>query len=127
VAFLEILPAGGARYGLPARMLETAANEGRHEVEGRLRKDGSRFWASVLDAIRTPEGDLLGYAKIARDITDRRAAREAPARASDSCGFLSDLSWVATRMITQSKQPPTSNLVRLRDVRGGAEGTIGKK
>ncbi|HEY2464798.1 MAG TPA: PAS domain S-box protein [Steroidobacteraceae bacterium] len=61
--------------GVPATGLRTAAREGRLETEGwRLRKDGSRFWANVIiDAIRT-DGHLVGYAKITRDITERRAA-----------------------------------------------------
>lgn len=61
--------------GLPAAGLRTAALEGRLETEGwRLRKDGSRFWANVIiDAIRT-DGHLVGFAKITRDITERRAA-----------------------------------------------------
>jgi PAS domain S-box-containing protein len=65
--------------GLPARALETAAREGRHESEGwQLRKEGGRFWASVmLDAIRSDEGELIGFANITRDITERRAAQEA--------------------------------------------------
>src|SRR5262249_44613810 len=65
--------------GLPSRVLETAAREGRFEAEGwRVRKDGGRFWASVvLDAIRDGAGKLEGFAKITRDITERRAAQEA--------------------------------------------------
>jgi PAS domain S-box-containing protein len=61
--------------GIPAAGLRTAAREGRLETEGwRLRKDGTRFWANVIiDAIRT-NGELVGYAKITRDITERRAA-----------------------------------------------------
>jgi PAS domain S-box-containing protein len=61
--------------GIPAAGLRTAAREGRLETEGwRLRKDGTRFWANVIiDAIRT-NGQLVGYAKITRDITERRAA-----------------------------------------------------
>jgi PAS domain S-box-containing protein len=65
--------------GLPTRALERAARDGWDETEGwRLRKDGSRFWASVaLNAIRDAQGKLLGFAKITRDITERRAAQEA--------------------------------------------------
>jgi PAS domain S-box-containing protein len=61
--------------GIPAAGLRTAAREGRFETEGwRLRKDGTRFWANVIiDAIRSG-GELVGYAKITRDITERRAA-----------------------------------------------------
>ena len=65
--------------GRPARVLDTAAREGRYEAEGwRVRKDGSRFWASVVvDAIRAKDGRLLGFAKVTRDVTERRAAHEA--------------------------------------------------
>jgi PAS domain S-box-containing protein len=61
--------------GIPAAGLRTAAREGRLETEGwRLRKDGTRFWANVIiDAIRS-DGHLVGYAKITRDITERRAS-----------------------------------------------------
>ena len=66
------------RTGLPAHVLETATREGRYEAEGwRIRKDGSRFWASiVMDAIRNEKGELEGYAKVTRDITERRAAQD---------------------------------------------------
>jgi PAS domain S-box-containing protein len=66
------------RAGLPQRALETAAREGRFEGEGwRVRKDGSRFFANVVvDAIRDAEGKLLGFAKITRDITQRKKAEE---------------------------------------------------
>ena len=66
------------RSGVPARVLETAAREGRYESEGwRVRKDGGRFWASVVvDAIRDEKGQLQGFAKVTRDITERRAALE---------------------------------------------------
>ncbi|HJT99344.1 MAG TPA: PAS domain S-box protein, partial [Rhodanobacteraceae bacterium] len=60
--------------GVPERNLRTAAAEGRLETEGwRVRSDGSRFWANVIiDAIRD-QGELVGFAKITRDITERRA------------------------------------------------------
>ncbi len=65
--------------GLPWRVLEIAAREGRYESEGwRVRKDGNRFWASVVvDAIRDGNGELFGFAKITRDISERKAAHEA--------------------------------------------------
>ena len=64
------------KAGLPGRALATAAREGRFENEGwRLRKDGSRFWAHVvIDPIRSPDGRLVGFAKIVRDVSERRAA-----------------------------------------------------
>src|SRR5690606_17637061 len=61
---------------VPETVLATAARDGKHESEGwRVRKDGSRFWASaVVEAIRDRRGRLLGFAKITRDITERRDA-----------------------------------------------------
>src|SRR5687768_7681463 len=60
--------------GEPQKALDTVRNAGRFEKEGwRVRKDGNRFWAHVIiDAIRNEDGELLGYAKITRDITERR-------------------------------------------------------
>ena len=58
----------------PWRELEIAVAEGRFENEGwRLRKDGRRFWASVvITALRGPDGELAGFAKVTRDLTERR-------------------------------------------------------
>ena len=62
--------------GLPWEVLETARREGHFEAEGwRVRKDGTRFWASVVvDAIYN-DGKLVGFAKITRDLTERREAQ----------------------------------------------------
>jgi PAS domain S-box-containing protein len=70
--------------GIPRIALETAEREGRFEIEGwRVRKDGTRFWANVvIDPIRDPSGALVGFAKVTRDLTDRREA-EAELRASE--------------------------------------------
>ncbi|MGC3986815.1 MAG: PAS domain S-box protein [Pseudorhodoferax sp.] len=56
----------------------TAATQGRFEAEGwRVRKDGSRFWAlAVIEPIRGEDGAIVGYAKVTRDLTERRAAEE---------------------------------------------------
>jgi PAS domain S-box-containing protein len=63
---------------LPARELGVAAEVGRFEGEGwRLRKDGSRFWASVvITALRDADGQLVGYTKIARDLSEQHAHDE---------------------------------------------------
>jgi PAS domain S-box-containing protein len=63
--------------GVPKRALDTARETGRYEAEGwRVRKDGTRFWASVvIDAIRNEEGELVGFAKITRDMTEKREAQ----------------------------------------------------
>jgi PAS domain S-box-containing protein len=65
--------------GIPALALQTAEREGKFVSEAwRVRKDGTRFWAYVvIDPIRTPNGDLIGFAKITRDLTERKAAEEA--------------------------------------------------
>ncbi|MGO4509577.1 PAS domain S-box protein [Bradyrhizobium sp. 2TAF36] len=65
--------------GLPRTGLQTASREGRWEHEGqRVRKDGTRFWAHVvIDAIRDDDGKLVGFAKVTRDITERREAEAA--------------------------------------------------
>ncbi|HEX5507330.1 MAG TPA: PAS domain S-box protein [Pseudolabrys sp.] len=63
---------------LPQRALATAAEEGRFESEGwRVRKDGMRFWANVIiDPIRDPSGTLIGFAKVTRDLSERKAGQE---------------------------------------------------
>jgi PAS domain S-box-containing protein len=72
--------------GRPAYALELARSTGKFEDEGwRVRKDGSRFWASVvIDPIVDPSGELLGFAKITRDITERRVAAEELERAREA-------------------------------------------
>jgi PAS domain S-box-containing protein len=64
--------------GLPQEVITTAKRVGRYESEGwRVRKDGSRFWANVMvSAIRGPGGELLGFSKVTRDLTERQAAEE---------------------------------------------------
>lgn len=66
------------KAGLPQRALDTAIREGRFEGEGwRVRKDGTHFWSHVIiDPILDPSGKLLGFAKITRDLTDRKMAEE---------------------------------------------------
>jgi len=69
--------------GLPETALETAVREGRFEKEGwRIHKDGSRFWANVIiDPIRGDQDHLIGFAKVTRDITERKNAEEELMRA----------------------------------------------
>jgi PAS domain S-box-containing protein len=73
------------RAGLPTRALAHASKEGRFETEGwRVRKDGTRFWASVvMDAIYDETGELVGLVKITRDITERREAQLALQRTQE--------------------------------------------
>src|SRR5581483_6135406 len=62
------------RNGMPQKALDMAIREGRFETEGwRVRKDGTRFWSHVvIDPIRDDDGNLLGFAKITRDATERK-------------------------------------------------------
>jgi PAS domain S-box-containing protein len=78
--------------GLPERALATALDKGRFEAEGwRVRKDGSHFWASVvIDPILDDDGQLLGFAKITRDISDKKLAREALRRSEEQFRLLVD-------------------------------------
>jgi PAS domain S-box-containing protein len=64
--------------GVPARALSTAALTGKYEAEGwRVRKNGNHFWASVIiNAIYDANGAVLGFAKVTRDLTERRNAEE---------------------------------------------------
>jgi PAS domain S-box-containing protein len=64
--------------GLPDKAIKCAMEEGRYESEGwRIRKDGTRFWANaVVDAIHDEAGKLVGFAKITRDITEKRVAEQ---------------------------------------------------
>jgi PAS domain S-box-containing protein len=71
--------------GKPQRELEIATRDGRVDDEGwRVRKDGSLFWAHVvITALRGDKGELVGFAKVTRDLTERRAADEALRRSEE--------------------------------------------
>jgi PAS domain S-box-containing protein len=73
------------REGKPAQALAEARRAGRCESEGwRVRKDGTRFWVlAIIDAIRDPSGAIIGFAKVTRDITERRESQEALERARE--------------------------------------------
>ena len=77
--FSIFYPEEDLRSGKPQMELRVATAVGRFEDEGwRLRKDGSRFWANVIiSALRDPSGNLQGFSKITRDITERMLALEA--------------------------------------------------
>ena len=64
--------------GLPAKALAAARANGKYEAEAwRVRKDGSRFWANVLlDAVHDDDGRIVGFAKVTRDMTERRAIED---------------------------------------------------
>jgi PAS domain S-box-containing protein len=72
--FSRFYPPEDVQAGKCERELAIASREGRYEDEGwRVRKDGSRFWAGViLSAIRDARGELIGFAKVTRDLTEHR-------------------------------------------------------
>jgi PAS domain S-box-containing protein len=77
--FSIFYPAEARQAGVPEQALARAMAEGRWENEGwRVRKDGSRFWADVvITPLFDPHGNLRGFTKVTRDITERRRADEA--------------------------------------------------
>lgn len=82
--FRMFYPPDVQETGHPEREIEVALSEGHYEEEGwRVRKDGSRFWASVvLTAVHDHDGELVGFAKITRDTTERREMLDALAGAN---------------------------------------------
>jgi PAS domain S-box-containing protein len=78
--------------GWPEHQLRVASAEGRFEDEGwRIRKDGSRFWASVvITGLRDPAGKLLGFSKITRDLTERQRYEEALRQSEERFRLLVD-------------------------------------
>lgn len=76
--FSRFFPSEEQQTGAAAAALNVAARAGRFEAEGwRMRKDGSRFWASVvIDAISDRDGKLIGFATVTRDISERKRMEE---------------------------------------------------
>jgi PAS domain S-box-containing protein len=76
--FSAFYPPDAIATSFPEYELQQAARTGSFEDEGwRLRKDGTRFWANVvITALRDPAGQLLGFAKVTRDLTERREAEQ---------------------------------------------------
>ena len=78
VHFSRFYPKEDVAAGHPDMELRIAAEKGSYECEGfRVRKDGSRFWANVtITAIRDEDGNLRGFSKVSRDVTERRKLLE---------------------------------------------------
>ena len=83
--FSRFYPSEAVQRGWPEHELQQAAMVGRFEDEGwRVRKDGSQFWANVvISALKSESGQLYGFAKITRDLTDRKAHEEALRRSEE--------------------------------------------
>jgi PAS domain S-box-containing protein len=83
--FAEFFTEEDRARGVPTNALRIAKEQSRYESEGwRLRKDGTQFWAfAVIDAVHDEQGNLLGFAKITRDMSERREAQLALERARE--------------------------------------------
>lgn len=116
--FSRFHPAEDVSKDRPEKLLAMAKEAGRYQEEGwRIRKDGSRFWASVLmSAIHDADGTLIGFTKITRDLTERRNAEEVLAQSNrlrqaimdaapysiittDTAGTITSLNPAAERMV----------------------------
>lgn len=121
--FSLFYPPEDAAAGKPAAALENAAREGHFENEGwRVRKDGSRFWASaVITALLDDGGQLVGFTKVTRDLTARREAEaqarrlaaeeaaraEAVRRSEELAGLNAQLEEQAVELETQTEELQT--------------------
>jgi len=127
--FSIFYPPSEIAAGKPKRELELAAATGRLEDEGwRVRKDGSQFWANVvITAMRDRDGTLLGYGKITRDLSERRA-HELALRASEERFRLmvQDVQDYAILMLTPQGNVATWNLGAQRLKGYEAEEIIGR-
>lgn len=104
---------------LPARLLQAATRDGRVENEGwRVRRDGSRFWADVvITALRGPAGQLQGFAKVTRDLTERKRAEEDRLRlvqAHEAIRLRDDFLSIASHEL---RNPLTSLQLQLQSIR----------
>jgi PAS domain S-box-containing protein len=86
VHFARFFTAEDVRAGKPDRELEQAASQGRFEDDAwRVRKDGSRFWANVvISAVRDGSGQLVGFTKVTRDLTERRRMEDERVRLAEA-------------------------------------------
>ena len=122
-------PPEDAAAGKPQRLLARAAEEGRVEDEGiRVRKDGSRFWADVsITALRDPHGKLLGFAKLTRDLTERKRAEEERlrlAQAEEALRLRDEFLGIASHEL---KTPLTAMQLQMEAARRGLEGKSGHR
>ena len=128
--FSRFYPPEEVERGKPARELEIAAREGRYEEEGwRVRKDGSRFWASVVvTAVRDENGALLGFSKVTRDLTERNRAEAELVRAKMAAERASEAkSQFLANMSHELRTPLNSLLILARLLADNTGGNLTPK
>jgi PAS domain S-box-containing protein len=126
--FSVFYPPEDVAAGKCDRELDAAVRDGRVEDEGwRVRKDGSRFWADVvITALRDLDGTLSGYAKVTRDLTERRRAEEERLRLAEAqaaVGLRDEFLAVAShelRTPVAALRMQVQGLLRRRDTLDGA-------
>jgi PAS domain S-box-containing protein len=118
--FSRFYPEEDIERGKPAQELVVAAAEGRLEDEGwRVRKNGTRFWANVvITALRDQTGTLRGFAKVTRDVTERKRAEELRARLTRQLLVAQDAERrrIARELHDETGQALTGLLVGLRTI-----------
>ena len=106
-ALPRLLPAGGRRgRGTPSTSSDGRCSDGRFEEEGwRVRKDGSRFWANVvITAVHDPAGEHVGFAKVTRDISERRRLEDEREDALDALAAANTELAVVNRKLQQAAE-----------------------
>jgi PAS domain S-box-containing protein len=130
--FSKFYPPEDIARGKPDHELMVALREGRYEDEGwRLRKDGSRFWANVvITTLRSADGRHIGFAKVTRDLTERRAAEKralsdarhlameeaarfsAEEQSSELSGMIEQVRQQAAELVQRTKDAEEANRVK---------------
>jgi PAS domain S-box-containing protein len=128
--FSVFYPPEDIARGKPQKELKTALAEGRLEDEGwRVRKDGSVFWANVIiTAIRDDTGRLVGFAKITRDLTERKRAETALARAKSQAETASAAkSEFLSNVSHELRTPLNTMMILARLLADNADGGLSEK
>jgi PAS domain S-box-containing protein len=122
--FSRFYPPEKIAEGFADKELKEAASRGRFEDESwRVRKDGSRFWANViLTVVRNPQGELLGFVKLSRDVTARREAAERIQKLNEELSQRANLLEVANKELESFSYSVSHDLrAPLRHIHGFVE------